>query len=125
MNEIVRTDERLEVAASILDAISYPLRLRIAICLIDREATGGELSDEFGTSYPALARHLRLLRVAGVLRRRRDGSHVWYATAPAAVDLIRAAIACADAQKRTVRVPGSGAHPSDLVSCADPRDREE
>ncbi len=97
------TDECLDVAATILEAMAYPLRIRIVLHLLQREATGTELSRLLDANRALLAHHLRHLRVAGVLQRRRVGNHVLYRTAPSMVGLVHATIACADAHVRVDR----------------------
>jgi DNA-binding transcriptional ArsR family regulator len=93
-------DECIEAAANLLAAMSYPLRMRIVLYLLDREATGGDLSRALDVEHTLLAHHLRRLRTAGLIHRRRIGNHVRYGTASHAIDLIRAAIACAELQAR-------------------------
>jgi DNA-binding transcriptional ArsR family regulator len=91
------TEDAVVGAATVLQALSYPLRLRIVLhLLVWGEATGGQLSRELGVSHPLLAHHLRQLRLAGLIRRRRLGGQVAYHTIPATADLIRATVACAN-----------------------------
>lgn len=93
-------DEYVEAAASIVDAMSYPLRLRIVVHLLEREATGEEIGRWVGASHATVARHLRVLRVAGLLRRRRAGNYVLYGTTPSAAALVRTVIAFASTVRR-------------------------
>lgn len=46
---------------------------------MDGEVSAGELSDEFAVSRPAVSRHLRVLREAGLVRSRVDGQRRLYA----------------------------------------------
>lgn len=98
------SDECIDIAAATLAALSYPLRLRIVLHLLHGEATGGDLSRTLGVDHTLLAHHLRRLRTAGIVHRRRIGNHVLYGTAPLAIDLIRSTIACAEIQ---ARAPGA------------------
>jgi DNA-binding transcriptional ArsR family regulator len=95
------SDECIEVAATMLAAMSYPLRMRIVLHLLHREATGKDLCRALGVDHALLAHHLRCLRTAGIVHRRRIGSHVLYGTTSPAADLVRATIAYAEE-----RVPG-------------------
>ncbi len=45
---------------------------------MDGEVTAGELSDEFAVSRPAVSRHLRVLREAGLVQSRVDGQRRVY-----------------------------------------------
>jgi DNA-binding transcriptional ArsR family regulator len=48
----------------------------------DRELPAGELAAEFKVSRPAVSRHLRVLREAGLLHERRDGRQRLYRADP-------------------------------------------
>jgi DNA-binding transcriptional ArsR family regulator len=92
--------DTVETAAAILQALSLPLRLRIVLYVLEHEATAGDIGARLGASSPTMSHHLRHLRVAGVLQRRRDGNHVLYQAAPLVGELVRGAMACADAARR-------------------------
>ena len=50
-----------------LAVIADPTRRRILELLKDGDAAAGDLSDEFSISRPAVSRHLRVLREAGLV----------------------------------------------------------
>ena len=54
-------------------AIADPIRRRVLELVRDRELPAGELADQFEVSRPAVSRHLRVLREAGLVRERREG----------------------------------------------------
>ena len=54
-------------------AISDPIRRRVLELVRDRERPAGELAAEFDVSRPAVSRHLRVLREAGLVHERRHG----------------------------------------------------
>jgi len=85
--------EPVEAIAAVLQALALPLRLRIVLEILEQEATATELADRLKTAYPTLAQHLRHLRVAGLVQRRRVGNHVRYSVAPLGNVLVRAIIA--------------------------------
>jgi NAD-dependent dihydropyrimidine dehydrogenase PreA subunit/biotin operon repressor len=59
--------------------LADPGRLRIVATLLDdRELSAGNLADAAGISLTAVSQQLRLLREAGVVRRRRSGRHLLY-----------------------------------------------
>lgn len=66
-----------------LAAIADPTRRRILELLRDGEVAAGELAEEFAVSRPAVSRHLRVLREAGLVSSRVDGQRRLYALEPA------------------------------------------
>lgn len=63
-------------------ALGDPTRRRILELLVDGEVAAGELADAFPVSRPAVSRHLRVLRDAGLVRVRVDGQRRVYALDP-------------------------------------------
>src|SRR5215213_6218291 len=57
------------VAAAIADST----RRRVLELVRDREVTAGDIAGAFEISRPAVSRHLRVLRQAGLVSERRDG----------------------------------------------------
>jgi DNA-binding transcriptional ArsR family regulator len=55
-------------------AIADPTRRGILRLLRDRQRTVGEITRNFATSRPAISRHLRLLRSAGLIVTRQHGT---------------------------------------------------
>lgn len=64
-------------------ALADPTRRRILELLRDGEVAAGDLSDEFAISRPAVSRHLRVLREAGLVSSRVQGQRRLYALDPA------------------------------------------
>lgn len=54
------------------DAIADPTRRAIIDLLRRGERSAGEIAEQFPVSRPAISRHLRVLREAGLVRERRD-----------------------------------------------------
>ena len=54
-------------------AIADPVRRRVLELVRDREVAAGELAGSFEISRPAVSRHLRVLREAGLVTERRQG----------------------------------------------------
>jgi DNA-binding transcriptional ArsR family regulator len=63
----------LRVVVEAAAAIADPIRRRVLELVRDEELPAGELSAHFAVSRPAVSRHLRVLRDAGLVRERRDG----------------------------------------------------
>lgn len=59
-------------------ALADPTRRRILELLRDGEVAAGDLCDEFPISRPAVSRHLRVLREAGLVSSRVDGQRRVY-----------------------------------------------
>ena len=59
---------------AVFRAIADPTRRRILGLLRDRRHTVGELASNFRTSRPAISKHLRLLRDAGLVTTRKEGA---------------------------------------------------
>lgn len=65
-----------------LGALSDPIRRELVDLLAGGERSAGELASRFPVSRPAVSRHLRVLREAGLLRVRTDGRRRLYALDP-------------------------------------------
>jgi DNA-binding transcriptional ArsR family regulator len=69
-----------ELAA--LQVLGEPRRLQILDLLRDRERPVGELVDRLGVSQPAVSKHLRVLRDAGLVEARADAQRRLYRIRP-------------------------------------------
>lgn len=67
---------------AIVAAISDPTRRRVLELVRDRELPAGEIAAEFEISRPAVSRHLRVLRRAGLVSERREGRLRLYRSDP-------------------------------------------
>lgn len=67
-------------------ALGDPIRQRIVELLSQGEHDAGELAAQFDVSRPAVSRHLRVLREAGVVASREQGRRRIYTLRPAALD---------------------------------------
>jgi DNA-binding transcriptional ArsR family regulator len=63
-------------------ALGEPVRLSIVTRLAEGSLTAGELAEPFKISRPAISRHLRLLREAGIARAEVRGRQWWYTLEP-------------------------------------------
>jgi DNA-binding transcriptional ArsR family regulator len=71
-------------------AIADPTRRRLLELVRDREVPAGALAASFDVSRPAVSRHLRVLREAGLVRERRQGRLRLYRADPAPLEELRA-----------------------------------
>jgi|RifCSP13_1_1023834.scaffolds.fasta_scaffold38713_2 DNA-binding transcriptional ArsR family regulator len=67
-------------------ALADPARLDIVLRLAQGPKTAGELSSPYKISRPAISRHLRILREAGLAHAEVRGREWWYTIEPAALD---------------------------------------
>ncbi len=65
-----------------LEALADPTRRQLLALLRDGEVAAGELAVRFPVSRPAISRHLRVLREAGLVRSRVEGRRRLYALDP-------------------------------------------
>lgn len=63
---------------AVLDAISSPRRRAILRLVWDRELAAGEIAARFDVSWPAVSQNLKVLRTAGLVRERREGTKRLY-----------------------------------------------
>jgi ArsR family transcriptional regulator, lead/cadmium/zinc/bismuth-responsive transcriptional repressor len=84
----------LERAAQILRAMGDGSRLRILDLLKKRELCVTEIVAAVGEKFTTVSQRLKLLRSEGLIVRRREGNHIYYALADRhVVDLILNALA--------------------------------
>jgi DNA-binding transcriptional ArsR family regulator len=74
---------------AVATAVADPIRRRVLELVRDRELAAGELAAEFDVSRPAVSRHLRVLREAGLVHERRDGRLRLYRADPAPLAELR------------------------------------
>lgn len=67
-------------------AIADPVRRDILLMLRDEPLSAGQIADRFAISRPAVSRHLRVLREAGVVRVTADGRRRVYTLVTAPFD---------------------------------------
>jgi DNA-binding transcriptional ArsR family regulator len=77
-------------AAAALRAIAEPRRLQILRLVRDREVSAGEIAKRFEVSRPAISQHLAVLKEAGLLVERRDGTRRLYRSRPEGLAELRA-----------------------------------
>lgn len=72
------TDAQVERAVEVLKLVADPTRLRIMWSLLHGEHSVNRLADHVGAQPAAVSQHLAKLRLAHLVRTRRDGTHVYY-----------------------------------------------
>lgn len=86
---------RVEATAEIFRAAGDPERLRLLAILADGERCVSELAQ--GDNVSVVSQRLRVLRSVHLVRRRREGRHIYYSLADNHVEeLVRSALEHAD-----------------------------
>jgi DNA-binding transcriptional ArsR family regulator len=67
-------------------ALSDPARLDIVLRLAEGAKTAGQLAEPYKISRPAISRHLRVLREAGIAKAEVRGREWWYTIDTTALD---------------------------------------
>ena len=65
-----------------LKAIAAPRRRRILALVREGELTAGEIASHFDVSRPAVSQHLNVLKEAGLVNERRNGTRRLYRARP-------------------------------------------
>ena len=77
-NETLLRTRTIQRAATLLKQVSDPTRLQVVTLLSEEERHVGELCDQFNMSQPAVSHHLAVLRLGGIVDRRRQGKNNFY-----------------------------------------------
>ena len=73
-----------------LQAIAEPRRREILRLVWSDELTAGDIAARFEVTRPAISQHLRVLREAGLVKERRDGTRRFYRAVPETLGELRA-----------------------------------
>ena len=73
-----------------LQALAEPRRRAILALVRERELPAGEIARRFDVTRPAISQHLAVLREAGLVSERRDGTRRLYRARPAGAAELRA-----------------------------------
>ena len=83
------TDAHASDLSSAFSALADPIRLRL-FDLVRRAGTSGicscDLVEPLERSQPTISHHLKVLREAGLVDSRRDGTWLWYFVVPGCLD---------------------------------------
>lgn len=103
---------------AVAGAIADPVRRDILLMLRDQPLSAGQIADQFPISRPAISRHLRVLRQAGLVRDTVDGRRRMYTLVTAPLDELAGWLA------RLIR-PSSWQHRLDALETEVYRTRRE
>ncbi|HXK60512.1 MAG TPA: metalloregulator ArsR/SmtB family transcription factor [Acidobacteriota bacterium] len=72
------SDEAIRLIAERFKALSEPTRLKLIMALEHGEKNVSQIVEEVSSTQANISRHLQYLTEAGILKRRKDGLHVYY-----------------------------------------------
>ena len=72
-----------------LQAVAEPRRREILRLVWSQELPAGEIASHFDVTRPAISQHLRVLKEAGLVTERRDGTRRLYRARPEGLDELR------------------------------------
>ncbi len=73
----------------VLHAIAEPCRLEILRLIRSTELPSGEIASHFKVTRPAISQHLRVLKLAGLVTERREGTRRMYRAMPERLEELR------------------------------------
>jgi DNA-binding transcriptional ArsR family regulator len=75
---------------AVLNALAEPRRREILSLVQSRELGAGEIAAQFDVTWPAISQHLGVLKNAGLVAERRDGTRRLYRARPEGLAELRA-----------------------------------
>lgn len=88
----VPDDEVIEEACDVLRILSDPTRMRLLYALSQGESNVACLAEIVGATPTAVSQHLSKLRLAGVVKARRQGTFMYYTVVDPTVDRVLATL---------------------------------
>jgi DNA-binding transcriptional ArsR family regulator len=79
----------MAIVQSTIQALAEPRRREILRLVRDRELSAGEIASGFDVSRPAISQHLGVLREAGLVSERREGTKRFYRARPEGLEELR------------------------------------
>jgi ubiquinone/menaquinone biosynthesis C-methylase UbiE len=98
-----------------LKALADPTRLRILSAVASEELTVGEIREVVDSVQSSVSRHLAILREAGLVRHRREGTSVYFSLRPDMPDPARSLFA--PLQARLAELPEASQDRARLAAC--------
>jgi DNA-binding transcriptional ArsR family regulator len=105
-------DEQVHLAAESFRLLADPTRIKVLWALLQGESSVACLAELAGAAPTAVSQHLAKLRLAGLVKGRREGTFVYYSAADEHVrGLLAQALYHADHVDRDIPAGASGEHP--------------
>ncbi|MEC3974383.1 ArsR/SmtB family transcription factor [Amycolatopsis sp. H20-H5] len=104
-------DEQVHLAAESFRMLADPTRIKVLWALLQGESSVACLAELAGAAPTAVSQHLAKLRLAGLVRGRREGTFVYYSAANDHVrNLLSQALFHADHVDRDISADASASH---------------
>jgi ArsR family transcriptional regulator, zinc-responsive transcriptional repressor len=71
-------EDQVQLVVEVFRMLADPTRVRVLWTLVDRELSVNELADRVDKPAPSVSQHLAKLRMARLVRTRRDGTTIFY-----------------------------------------------
>lgn len=81
LNIVLPSDQQVEVAGETFRMLADPTRIRLLSALSQGEQSVTCLAEIIGAQTAAVSQHLAKLRLAGIVRQRREGNFMFYTLA--------------------------------------------
>ena len=94
-----------DAAVAVFKLLADPTRFRIIWALLHGEHSVNELADHVGVRPPVVSQHLSKLRLAHLVRMRRDGTRIFYALENGHIERL-----AAEALQHADHIVAGGAH---------------
>ena len=78
LNIVLPSEEQVQVAAETFQMLSDPTRIRLLSALAQGEQSVTCLAEIISANTAAVSQHLSKLRLAGIVRQRREGTFIFY-----------------------------------------------
>ena len=75
---VIPSDDQVELAANTFQMLSDPTRIKLLSALAQGEQSVTCLAEIIGAQPTAVSQHLSKLRLAGIVRQRREGNYIFY-----------------------------------------------
>jgi DNA-binding transcriptional ArsR family regulator len=79
----------IQVYADVYKALGHPLRLKMALALLDGEMSATKLGEISGLAQSPASQHLATMRRLGAVLTRRESQRIYYRLSVPAVEVIR------------------------------------
>jgi len=81
MVAIAKDQDKCETVARILKAMGHPIRLQIVAILCEEDTHVGAMAERIGSAQAVVSQQLGILRMRGLVSRRRDAGRAVYSLA--------------------------------------------
>lgn len=106
--DIERLEEELQSCQKLLNAIGDETRQRLICAMLEGECSGErvvDIAERMNLSRPAVSHHMQILKDAGLVKSRKEGTCIYYYLDPDQGELRKLATLLVDIQRITGNAP--------------------